>query len=127
VGARHYWDLEAWQLADALKKIVFALIEHSAARRDREFCDQIRNAASSAPANLAEGFGAYRHPEFARYARIARASLHETHHHLADGADRRYWSADEARDAQKLADRAIGATTRLVRYWEQSDTPDWRK
>jgi hypothetical protein len=75
VGVRRYQDLDAWRLANELKREVYALIENSPAREDRRFCDQIKAAASSGPANLAEGFGCYRHPEFARYARVARASL----------------------------------------------------
>src|SRR5690242_6929151 len=56
-----------------------------AAHGDCKFRDQITESARSAPANLAEGFGCYRHPEFARYVRIARASLLEAHNHLGDG------------------------------------------
>jgi len=123
VGVRRYRDLVAFQLADELKREVYALVEGSGAREDRRFCDQIRDAAASAPRNLAEGFGCYRHPEFARYARIAKSSLLETHQHLSDGADRRHWPPGEAARVQVLADRAIGAVIRLIRYLESTDAP----
>ncbi len=118
-----YEDLVVWQLANEFKVAVYALIDHSAASDDRSFCDQLRKAASSAPANIAEGFAAYLHPEFARYLRIARRSLLEAHSHVRDGVDRRYWSSDDAGIALMLADRAIGATTRLLRYLLSSKTP----
>ena len=75
----------------------------------------------------AEAFGCYRHPESARYARIARSSEFETHNHLGDGVDRRYWSSREAKKRQALADRAIGAVTRWLQYLMETDAPDWPK
>jgi four helix bundle protein len=126
MGARRYQDLVAWRLTDQLKKKVYELIDHSTACRDRNFCDQIKDSASSAPSNIAEGFGCYRHPEFARYVRIAKSSATETHNHLGDGADRGHWSPRAAKEAQALADRAIGATTRLLQYLMTTDTPPWR-
>jgi four helix bundle protein len=121
--ARRYEELVAWQLANELKQKVYALIDRSAARRDRSFCDQAMDAAASAPRNLAQGFGCYRHPDFARYARIAKSSLIETHNHLGDGVDRHYWSSQDAAVLQALADRAAGACVRLVRYLETTDAP----
>ena len=126
MGAKRYQDLAAWQLSDELKKKVYALVDGSGAREDRRFCDQIKDSAASAPRNLAEGFACYRHPEFARYVRIAKSSLTETHNHLGDGVDRRYWKPQEARSLQDLADRAIGASVRLLGYLESSDAPNSR-
>jgi len=126
MGVRRYRDLDAWQLADELKKKIYALVDGSGARDDRRFCDQIKNSAASAPTNLAEGFACYRHPEFARYVRIAKSSLTETHNRLGDGIDRRYWKPQEAQPLQDLADRAIGASVRLLSYLESSDAPKSR-
>jgi len=126
MAVRRYSDLVAWQLANELKQKVYALIDQTAAREDRRFCDQLMDAAASAPRNLAEGFGCYRHPEFARYTRIAKSSLIETHNHLGDGVDRRYWSAQDAALLQSLADRATGACVRLMRHLESTDAPGTR-
>ena len=123
---RRYTDLVAWQLANQLKQGVYALIESTPAKHDRRFCDQLKDSARSAPSNLAEGFGHYRHPDFARYSRIARSSLIETHNHLGDGVDLKYWSPSDAARLQKLADRATGATTRLIRYLESTNAPGSR-
>jgi four helix bundle protein len=124
--AKRYEDLEAWQLSDDLKKKIYALIDASSARDDRRFCDQLRDSAASAPSNLAEGFGYYRHPEFARYVRMAKSSLMETHQHLRDGVDRRHWAPRQATPLQELADRAIGKCVRLLDYLESTDAPKSR-
>jgi four helix bundle protein len=122
---RRFEDLACWQLANELKIGVYALIASSPARTDRKFCDQIRDSAASAPANLSEAFGWYKHGAAGRHASIARASLFETKNHLRDGSDRKYWTPRESEKLQKLADRAIGATTEWLKYLSDSDAPQW--
>jgi four helix bundle protein len=123
VVVTRYEDLVCWQLASELKRQVYALFAQSRVRRDFDFCNQIKRSASSAPANIAEGFAIFRHPESARYARIARASLVETQNHLGDGVDRGYWTNAEIEQLLKIADRAIGATTRWLAYLSSTPTP----
>ena len=106
MGVRRYQDLVAWQLANSLKKQIYALVEGSAAKRDFRFRDQITDAAASGPSNLSEAFGAYGHPEAARYVRIACSSLMETHNHLGDGVDRHHWTKEQAEPLQDLAEDA---------------------
>jgi len=120
---RRFQDLDVWRLANELKQNVYALVDGSTASSDRRFRDQIKASAASAPSNLSEGFGYYRHPEFARHTRTAKSSLMETQNHLADGVDRRHWSAEAARPLVQLADRAIGACVRLLEHLETTDAP----
>jgi four helix bundle protein len=124
--ARRYEELAAWQLSNELKQQVYALVDRSKARDDRKFSDQIKDSAASAPRNLAEGFACYGHPEFARYTRVAKASLVETQNHLGDGVDRGHWSPKEAEPLRNLADRAIGACVRLLTYLESTTAPRGR-
>jgi four helix bundle protein len=114
--AKSYQDLVAWQLAYELERQVIALTAKGAVARDFRFCEQIRDAAASAPRNIAEGFGRFRPAEFARFLVIARGSLTETHHHLRSGRDRGYFSDADHERLASLAGRAAIATTRLIRY-----------
>jgi four helix bundle protein len=127
-GVRPYDELDCWKLADELKNGVYALIDRCAARKDFDFRDQLRSSASSATSNISEAFGYYRHPEAARHARIAKASLTETHNHLGDGVDRSFWTLEDVKPLQVLARRAIGATIGWICYLESSETPKpyWR-
>ena len=121
---RRYQDLVCWQLANDLKREVYRLLKDSpSGRRDIRFANQLRDAAGSGPANLAEAFACYRHKESARYARIAKASLTETHNHIADGIDRGHWTQEAGSPVVTLADRAIGATTKWLLYLSSSDDP----
>jgi four helix bundle protein len=122
--AYRYQDLDCWQLSNTLKLRVYALIAKPPAARDFEFCDQIRRSARGAPRTIAEGFGRFRPTEFARYLEFARASLMETQNHLTDARDSGYITAEEHDELFRLADRAIGASTRLQQYLQTCKS--WR-
>jgi four helix bundle protein len=115
-GARSFTDLDAWKLANELKLGIYELIRSGDASRDVEFRNQIRNAAASAPRNIAEGFGRYLPREFSQYLRVANGSLMETSNHLQDGCDRGYFTKADVAPLQVLARRASAAVTSLIRY-----------
>jgi len=118
--ARHYRDLECWQLANDLKRRVYAFLAQGRVSADFDFCNQIRSSARGGPRAIAEGFGRFRSADFARYLEYARASLMETQNHLDDGLDAGYLSESEQKELFALAGRAIGATTNLHRYLQTS-------
>jgi four helix bundle protein len=120
--AQRYQDLDCWQLSNELKRRVYAFIAEPPASKDFEFCDQIRRSARGAPRTIAEGFGRFRPKEFARYLEFARASLMETQNHLGDALDCKYVTAEKHDALFALADRAIGASTRLYQYLKTCKT-----
>src|SRR5262245_40449207 len=124
MGVRRFEDLIAWQLAHRLQPEIYAFTAKGAAARDPRYCDQIREAARSATRNTAEGFGRYYPKEFARFLRIAVASLHETKNHLHDGLDQAYLPAAEHDRLVRLTLRAIKAHARLIRYLLHASTPE---
>ena len=80
--------MRAWQLARAFKLGIYELIECEPLASDSRLCDQLREAAASAPSNISEGFGRFDPPDFARMVKIAKASLLECQNHLLDAVDR---------------------------------------
>jgi four helix bundle protein len=112
--ARDFRELVCWQLAYELKCEVFAFTAIGPAAKDSKYRDQIRASSSSAPANIAEGFGRFRPREFARFLEIARASLMETQNHLIDGRDRGYLSDTLYFRLSNLARAALKSTTNLM-------------
>lgn len=124
MGARSFTDLDCWKLANQLKLGVYALIKSGDAAVDFEFRNQIRNAAASAPRNIAEGFGRYQPREMSQYLRVANGSLMETSNHLQDGVDRGYFTPSDIEPLVTLARRASAATTRLMRYLKSARPPN---
>ena len=123
MGARSFTELDAWQLANELKRGVYDLIETGKAKQDVEFRTQIRNAAASAPRNIAEGFGRYQPKEFSQYLRVANGSLMETSNPLRDGVDRGYFVAADSQRLDTLCRRASAAVTALIRYLRTASPP----
>jgi four helix bundle protein len=113
---RTFWELEAWQLCDQLRREIEAIIATPDVKRDVKFCDQIRGSADSACSNTAEGFGRYYPAEFRRFLVIARGSLTETQSHLTAALSRNYLSQADFDRLIHLASRAIGANTGLQKY-----------
>ena len=116
MGVRRYEDLEAWQLADELKREVYALTEAGPTLKDFEFRNQIRGSASSSTKNIAEGFGRFRPADFARFMEFAVSSAMETKDSLKDGVDRGHFTPERVLRAQQLADRSIQCSTKLIVY-----------
>jgi four helix bundle protein len=122
-GVRSFTELDCWKLADALKVGIYALIKDGPGARDFEFRDQIRNAAASAPRNIAEAFGRYEPTEIRQYLRVATGSLMETSNHLKDGVDRGYYREPEIAPLLTLARRASAATSGWIRYLKTARAP----
>ena len=109
-------ELVVWQLGNQIRIKVHALTATGPAACDLRFCNQMRDAASSVTRNIAEGFGRYRHREFAQFLSIARGSLFELEDHLRDGVARNYWDAEATKELRDLCHRTIAATTYFIRY-----------
>jgi four helix bundle protein len=115
-GVERFEDLITWQLADALRREVFAFTETGRAARDFKYRDQVRDASSSAARNTAEGFGRFRPSEFARFLEFAHGSLNEVQDGLLEGRDRRYLDEATFERLWILSKRALGVNTRLMLY-----------
>jgi four helix bundle protein len=123
MGARHFKELLAWQAADALRRHVIRVTTSGPCARDFKFVDQIRRAANSACANIAEGFGRYQHKEFAQFLSIAKGSLAEAQDHILAGQAMSYWDAETTEMLEAEALKAIRLTAALMDHLRHSKAP----
>ena len=79
---RNYEDLEVWQKAHALTVKLYRITECFPRSEMFGLTSQIRRAAGSIGANLAEGCGRWGEAELAHYVHIAMGSASELHNHL---------------------------------------------
>jgi four helix bundle protein len=91
--------------------------------KDFKLHGQIREAARSAPRNIAEGFGRYKHKDFARFVRIAKASEVELLNHFEEARDSGYLADAERHTLDHMAKKAIKAANGLIRYLESTPDP----
>ncbi len=92
---RSYKDLEVWKKAVALVTDVYRETRSFPKEEIYAVTNQIRRAASSVPANIAEGWGRGKTKEFCQFLRIARGSLLELETHLIVAGNLAYIKADE--------------------------------
>jgi hypothetical protein len=58
VKIERFEEIQGWQKARELARMVYKATQDAAFARDRWLCDQIRRAAGSVMANIAEGYDA---------------------------------------------------------------------
>ena len=121
-GWKDFGEIVAWQRAETVKLRVYELLQRPQVKRDFRFVDQLRDAARSAPANIAEGFGRFGNKEFARFARIARGSEQEVLNHLIDARDQRLITDEELKIEEDHVRKALEATAGLIRHLERTAT-----
>jgi four helix bundle protein len=124
-GVWRFEDLGAWKLAVQLETFADRLCAKDVIKRDFKFRDQLADAAASGPRNIAEGFGRFHHPDFAKFARIAKASEHEVLNHLRHARAKAYITQGELDDGLHAARKALKAVNGLIRYLDA--TPDYGK
>lgn len=90
MSIRRFEDIEAWQKARTLMNAIYDATATSAFDADRDLRRQMRSAAVSSMANIAEGFDGGSDNEFQRFLRMAQRSATEVQSHLYVALDRGY-------------------------------------
>ena len=80
--AKSFEDLIVWQKAHEFVLKIYKLTEQFPKHDLYGLVSQMRRAAVSVPANIAEGFRKKSKPDKARFYNITQGSLEETHYYL---------------------------------------------
>jgi four helix bundle protein len=116
---KDFTDLVAWKLARELRSMVYCLSKQFPLEERHALTVQIRRAAVSVTANLAEGYGRYSYQENSQFCRHSRASVYEVRDHLTTALDQAYISSAEWKDADALARRVIQVVNGYIRSTQQ--------
>ncbi len=92
---RDYKKIKAWELAHQVALSVYRSTAHFPASEQSGITSQLRRAASSVPANIAEGSGRTTDKDFLRFLDIALGSLKETEYFLQLSNDLNYLDETE--------------------------------
>ncbi len=112
---RDFTDLAVWRLARELRKGVYSMVRVFPSDEKFGLAAQIRRAAVSVTANIAEGFGRYSYQENIQFCRQARGSVFEVRDHLITAKDEGYMSLAEYEQSDGLAQRVIQTLNGYIR------------
>ncbi|MBI3335909.1 MAG: four helix bundle protein [Candidatus Portnoybacteria bacterium] len=107
---RSFTDLKAWQEGHELVILVYQITKKFPKEEMYSLVDQMRRAASSVTANIAEGFGRHTYKEKIQFYYQAQGSLTELKDHILTAKDVGYINRQ---DVQRLAEKA-NSTHRLL-------------
>ena len=112
--AERFEDLIVWQKSHALTLKVYHLTKHFPKEELFGLTSQMRRAAVSVAANIAEGFSKRGRPDKARIMNISQASLEELRYYTILAKDLGYLRGDtDWRDLDEVA-RLLGAYVRAL-------------
>jgi four helix bundle protein len=120
-GAKRFTELAAWKRARELQILCLDLLKDDRVQRDFKFRDQLADAASSGPRNIAEGFGRYRPRENARYVRVAKGSANELQSLFYEAQDKGFIKPEDFPRYDTAANRAIGTIVGYLKYLDRCD------
>jgi len=112
---RRLESLEAWKVARQLAGAAYRLTLHPPLSRHFALADQIRRAAPSIPANIAEGYSLATKPQFVRCLRIALGSATELRTHLELVQELELSPEKPTAETLKRCDRVIGLIIGVIR------------
>ena len=107
--------LDAWRVAQDLAYAAYLLTLSPQLSKHFALIDQIRRAALSVPANIAEGYALGTTPQFLRGLKIALGSNTELYSHLAVLARLELVPTNDVHAVIDLCNRVIAMTIGLIR------------
>ena len=111
-------EIEAWQTARELTKLIYSLTEENRFSRDFGLKDQIRRASVSIMSNISEGFESQTQAQFIRYLGLAKASAGEVRSQLYISQNLDYITQEQFVKAFALAEKVSRQVARFITYLE---------
>ncbi len=112
--AKSFEDLIVWQKAHAWVLLVYRMSESFPVKENYALTSQLRRAAMSVPANIAEGFKKRGIRDKLRYFNIAQGSLEESRYFLILARDLGYADTGEAYANLEEVSRLLEAYHRTI-------------
>lgn len=110
-----FTELETWKFARALRSKIYQVTNTFPADEKYGLTSQMRRAAISATANIAEGYGRYSYQENIQFCRQSRGSLYELRDHLTTALDAGYIPKEFFAELDAMAVSAIRLINGYVR------------
>ena len=118
-------EIEAWQEARKLVKMVYEVISNSPKfRRDFRLVNQVQDAAISSMSNIAEGFSRKGNKEFIQFLFISKSSAAEVQSQFYVALDQEYITQNEFSVVYNQAEIVSKKNSNFIKYLQsQLDKP----
>jgi len=121
VKISRFEDIEAWKKARELTKKIYEITAQGNLARDFALKDQLRRAAISIMANIAEGFEREGNKEFKQFLAMAKGSVGEVKAQLYVALDASYLDSDSFEKITALTDENARLLAGFLKYLKNSD------
>lgn len=111
---QNYKDLKGWGKAHEFTLGVYAITKLYPKEEIYSLTNQMRRAASSIPANIAEGCGKNSKPDFAKFLNIALGSANECEYYLLLSKDLQYLKLEDFDKLNKLVNEIKAMLIALI-------------
>ena len=118
---KQFVDLEVWQQARELCKMIFTVCSKENFRKDFELVRQINRSSGSCMDNIAEGFERDGNKEFVQYLSISKGSIGETRSQIYRAFDREYIDTEELELINALCLKESKDLSNFMRYLQNSE------
>lgn len=122
-NVKNFNDLEAWKKAHVLVLEIYKITKDFPKEEIYGVVSQLRRAASSVTANIAEGFARYHFKDKARFYHQARGSAAEVQNFLFLGRDLDYITQDRCYQLYENTSEVMRLINGLVRSMENQKQP----
>ncbi len=116
-------QLEVWRLARDFAVLIYKkVVPLLPASEKYNLADQLKRAASSIPANIAEGHGRFYFQDNVRFCYMARGSLTEVQSHLALAKELGFLTLELYANATVEADKVARSINGWIAYLKKAKT-----
>ena len=112
---KSFRDLDAWKLGRIIRNQVYEIVKKLPDLEKYNLGSQLRRAAISITANIAEGYGRFHYQENIQFLRISRGSVNEILDHLITCLDQGYIGQEIFNELETRINKEIQIIDGLIR------------
>ncbi len=113
---KNFTDLEVWQKARTVRNQIYQVCRDLPVDEKYNLNLQMKKAAVSLTANIAEGYGRFHYQENIQFLRTSRGSAYELLDHILTCVDQKYISIELANEINDQLMNCIRLIDGLIRY-----------
>ena len=110
-----FTEMPVWQRADEIVGEIYKLTDNLPKREDYALCSQLRDAAISITANIAEGFGRGHKKDKITFYYYSRGSSFEVRSHLYSGKTVGYFTTDQIEPINQKCLKVVEELNKIIK------------